>query len=157
MPATAKRVDPYITCYFGVEINGIQEAVFRECSGLESEIEVLSYEEGGVNDHPHKLPGRVKFPNVTLKRGVTDSKDLWEWFSGGIKGQIKRKTVNIRLCNAKGEEVKRWSFDGAYPVKWTGPSLNATENSVAIETLELAHEGMAHEKTGTSCWLLKKK
>lgn len=150
MPETAKRVDSYITCYFSVEIDGIQEAVFRECSGLESEIEVLSYEEGGVNDHPHKLPGRAKFPNVTLKRGVTDSKDLWEWFSGGIQGQIKRKTVHIILCNAKGEEVRRWTFDGAYPIKWTGPSLNANENAVAIETLELTHEGME-----LGCWLLK--
>lgn len=151
MPETAKRVDPYITCYFSVEIEGIQEAFFRECSGLESEIEVLPYEEGGVNDHPHKLPGRAKFPNVILKRGVTDSKDLWEWFSGGIQGQIKRKTVHIILCNAKGEEVRRWTFDGAYPIKWTGPSLNSNENTVAIETLELAHEGME-----LGCWLLKK-
>jgi phage tail-like protein len=151
MPETARRVDPYITCYFGVEIDGIEEAVFRECSGLESEIEVLSYEEGGVNDHPHKLPGRAKFPNVILKRGVTDSKDLWEWFSGGIKGKIERKTVHIILCNAKGEEVRRWTFDGAYPIKWTGPSLNANENTLAIETLELAHEGME-----LGCWLLKK-
>lgn len=152
MPETARRVDPYITCYFSVEIDGIQEAVFRECSGLESEIEVLSYEEGGVNDHPHKLPGRAKFTNVTLKRGVTDSKDLWEWFSGGIQGQIKRKTVHIILCDAKGEEVKRWTFDGAYPIKWTGPSLNANETVLAIETLELAHEGME-----LGCWLLKEK
>jgi len=150
MPETAKRVDPYITCYFSVEIEGIQEAFFRECSGLESEIEVLPYEEGGVNDHPHKLPGRAKFPNVTLKRGVTDSKDLWEWFSKGIQGQIKRKTVHIILCDAKGEEVRRWTFEGAYPIKWSGPSLNANENAVAIETLELAHEGME-----LGCWLLK--
>ena len=151
MPETAKRVDPYITCYFSVEIEGIQEAFFRECSGLESEIEVLPYEEGGVNDHPHKLPGRAKFPNVILKRGVTDSKDLWEWFSSGIKGKIERKTVHIILCDAKSEEVRRWTFEGAYPIKWTGPSLNANENAVAIETLELAHEGME-----LGCWLLKK-
>lgn len=145
MPATARRVDPYITCYFSVEIEGIQEAFFRECSGLESEIEVLPYEEGGVNDHPHKLPGRAKFPNVILKRGVTDSKDLWKWFSGGIQGKVKRKTVNIVLYNAEGSEVKRWTFKDAYPIKWTGPGLNANENTLAIETLELTHEGMKME------------
>ena len=154
MPATARRVDPYITCYFKVEIKGIQEAFFRECSGLEGEIEVLSYEEGGVNDHPHKLPGRAKSPNVVLKRGMTDSNDLWQWFSdvtkGVTKGKIERRTVEIVLCDAKGSEVRRWTFYGAYPIKWTGPSLNSTENAVAIETLELAHEGMEG-----GCWLLK--
>lgn len=150
MAETGSRVDPYVTCYFSVEVEGIQEALFRECSGLEGEIEVFPYEEGGVNDHQHKLPGRAKFPNVVLKRGVTESKVLWEWFSSGLQGEIKRKTVHIVLCNAKGEEVRRWTFEGAYPVKWSGPSLNSNENAVAIETLELAHEGML-----PGCWLFK--
>jgi phage tail-like protein len=150
MPETARRVDPYITCYFGVEIEGIQEAFFRECSGLEGEIEVLPYDEGGVNDHPHKLPGRAKFPNVILKRGVTDSQDLWKWFSDMIQGTVKRKTVHIILFDAKGSEVRRWTFEGAYPVKWSGPSFNSNENAVAIETMELAHEGME-----PGCWLLE--
>lgn len=142
MPATARRVDPYITCYFHVEIEGIAEAFFRECSGLEAEIEVLAYEQGGVNDHVEKLPGRIKFPNVVLKRGVTDSKTLWEWFSKGVQGKIERKNVSIILYDSKGSEVKRWSFERAYPTKWSGPGLKSDENAVAIETLEIAHEGM---------------
>jgi phage tail-like protein len=142
MPETGRRVDPYITSRFHVEIQGIQEAFFRECSGLEAETEVLSYEEGGMNDHPHKLPGRTKFPNVTLKRGMTDSKALWEWYSKVIDGKIERKNVSIVLYDQQGSEVKRWSFERAYPTKWVGPGIKSDENAVAIETLELVHEGM---------------
>jgi phage tail-like protein len=142
MPVTSRRADPFITCKFHVEIEGIQEAFFKECSGLEAETEVFSYEEGGVNDHPHKLPGRTKYPNVSLKRGVTDSSALWEWYLKVIQGKVERKNVSIVLYDSKGSEVKRWSFDRAYPIKWTGPGLKADENAVAIEILELAHEGM---------------
>lgn len=142
MPETARRLDPYINCRFHVEIEGVQEAFFRECSGLEAETEVLSYEEGGVNDHPHKLPGRTKFPNVSLKRGVTDSGALWEWYLKVVQGKIERKNISIVLYASEGSEVKRWSFERAYPIKWSGPGLSSEENAVAIETLELAHEGM---------------
>jgi phage tail-like protein len=142
MPAIARRDDPFITCLFHVEIEGIQEAFFRECGGLQAETEVFSYEEGGVNDHPHKLPGRTKFPNVSLKRGITNSSALWEWYTKVIQGKIERKNLSIVLYNSKGEEVKRWSFERAYPIKWTGSELKSDENSVAVETLELTHEGM---------------
>ena len=142
MPETGRRIDPYINSRFHVEIQGIQEAFFRECSGLEAETEVLSYEEGGVNDHPHKLPGRTKFPNVSLKRGMTDSKTLWEWYSKVIDGKIERKNVSIVLYDQQGSEVKRWSFERAYPTKWVSPGIKSDENAVAIETLEMVHEGM---------------
>ena len=142
MPETGRRIDPYITSRFHVEIQGIQEAFFRECSGLEAETEVLSYEEGGMNDHPHKLPGRTKFPNVSLKRGMTDSKTLWEWYSKVIDGKIERKNVSIVLYDQQGSEVKRWSFERAYPTKWVGPGIKSDENAIAIETLEMVHEGM---------------
>lgn len=142
MPETGRRVDPYINSRFHVEIDGIQEAFFRECSGLEAETEVLSYEEGGMNDHPHKLPGRTKFPNVSLKRGLTTSKALWEWYSKVIDGNIARKNISIVLYDQQGSEVKRWSFGRAYPTKWVGPGIRSDENAVAVETLELVHEGM---------------
>ena len=81
---------------------------------MEAETEVLSYEEGGMNDHPHSCRDR-KFPNVTLKRGMTDSKALWEWYSNVIDGKIARKNVSIVLYDQQGSEVKRWSFERAYP------------------------------------------
>lgn len=133
---------PYITSSFKVEIEGIQEAVFKECSGLEAETEILSFEEGGVNGYIHKLPGRTKFPNVVLKRGITNSGWLWGWYEKVAKGTIERKNLSVVLYNSKGDEVKRWSFERAYPIKWSGPGLNADENSIAIETLEITHEGM---------------
>ena len=140
--ARSDNVYPYITSLFNVEIEGIQEAFFKECSGLEAETEILSYEEGGVNDYIHKLPGRTKYKNVVLKRGVTDSGWLWEWYQKVIRGKIERKNISIVMFNSAGEEVKRWSFDRAYPVKWSGSDLKSDENAIAIETLEITHEGM---------------
>jgi phage tail-like protein len=134
--------DPYITCLFHVEIEGIEEAVFQECEGLEAETEVLSFEEGGLNNYPHKLPVRTRFPNVSLKRGITDSSALWEWYYKVINGMVERKNMSVILYDAKSNEVKRWSFERAYPVKWSGPRLKADENTIGIEVLEITHEGM---------------
>src|SRR4030042_5308146 len=134
-------IDPYITCMFHVEIEGIEEAVFQGCSGLEAETEVMSFEEGGVNDRPHKLPGRTRFSNVSLKRVITESSALWDWYNKVMHGLVERKNMSIILYDAKANEVKRWSFDPAYPVKWSGPGLNANENTMGIETLEITHEG----------------
>jgi phage tail-like protein len=142
MPETAQRTDPYITSRFHVEIEGIDEAVFKECSGLEAETEIMSYEEGGVNDRPHKLPVRTKFPNLSLKRGVTDSSSLWDWYVKTVQGNIERKHMSVVLYDQAGSQVKRWSFERAYPVKWTGSGLKADENAIGIETLEIVHEGM---------------
>ena len=73
---------------------------------------------------------------------MTDSKTLWEWYSKVIDGKIERKNVSIVLYDQQGSEVKRWSFERAYPTKWVGPGIKSDENAVAIETLELVHEGM---------------
>jgi phage tail-like protein len=144
--ANFDNIYPYITSAFKVEIEGVQEASFKECSGLEAETEVLSFEEGGVNDFVHKLPVRTKHPNVVLKRGITEFGLLWDWYQKVSQGKIERKNISIVMFNSEGEEVKRWSFDRAYPVKWSGPGLKADENSVAVETLELVHEGMKSSK-----------
>jgi len=141
--STAERIDPQITCQFHVEIDGIAEAAFMECSGLEVETEVLDFEEGGVNDRVHKLPGRTKFTNVSLKKGVTDSNELWEWYLKVTQGKVERKNMSIVLCDAQKVEVKRWNFERAYPIKWVGPGLKSEENAVAIEALDIVHEGMS--------------
>jgi len=146
MPETASRYDPHTTNRFYVEIGSVQQAIFKECSGLQAETEVLNYEEGGVNGYQHKLPGRTKFQNVSLKWGISDSNELWDWYQDVMQGKIQRKNVSIVLCNQKGEEVKRWSFERAYPVKWQGPTFKADENAVAIETLDITHEGMTLKK-----------
>ncbi len=127
---------------FAVEIKGIIEGWFTECSGLSIEREVYTHQEGGANDFEHKLPGRIKYTNITLKRGVADDK-LWDWFQKGLyDGQVKRTNISIILYNSDLSPAKRWNLIAAFPVKWTGPDFNAGDNQVAIETIEIAHHGL---------------
>ncbi|MGC8874302.1 MAG: phage tail protein [Chloroflexia bacterium] len=141
MPGTGGRTDPYPAYTFFVEISGIVQASFSECSGLEASIEVMEYSEGGLNSYVHKLPGRVKYADLTLKHGTAGSDDLWKWFQDVTQGKIERKNVSIVLYDPAGNEVRRWSFAGAYPIRWTGPELRAAEGKVAIDTLVLVHQG----------------
>ncbi len=140
--ALAERKDPYLGYNFFVEIDGLIVGGFSEVSGLQAETEFEEIREGGVNDRVHKFPKITKYPNVVLKRGITDSNVLWKWHQDVIEGKIKRKGLYVTLLDAKGCGIWRWSFINAYPVKWTGPDLKADGNSVAIETLEFAHNGM---------------
>lgn len=142
MANTAQRIDPFPAFKFAVEIGGITQAVFSECSGLEAEVEVMEYEEGGLNGYVHKLPGRVKYADLTLKRGMAMADEMWEWYKKALQGRIERKNVSVILYNVSGQEQRRWNFREAYPIKWTGPDLKAGDNVVAVETLVLAHRGM---------------
>ncbi len=146
MSQTAARIDPVTTHCFSIEMGSIQHAVFSECSGLQAEIEVVPYEEGGCNGFVHKLPGRTKYSNITLKRGVVSSDDLWEWFQEAARGEVTRREVSVVLLDGAQRQVKRWNFSGAYPVKWVGPAFKGGENAISIETLELAHEGITVAK-----------
>jgi phage tail-like protein len=139
------NVDPFVTAQFWVEIDGIAQACFTECSGLYAETEITEYAEGGLNDYVHKLPGRTKYTNVTLKRGWVTSDDLWNWYSKIIGGQIETRSVSIilfdnRVSSPANEQV-RWSLTQAFPVKWQGPEFRADGNAVVVETLEIAHHG----------------
>lgn len=138
----------YSSNRFYVSIEGVtgEQALFTEASGLQLEIEVFEYTEGGVNSFVHKLPGRTKVGNLTLKRGMTNSKAFLEWISNVALGKIERKNVSIVMFNAKGDELMRWNYDGMYPVKWTGPRYEASGNAAAIESLELAHSGLQLSK-----------
>lgn len=116
---------------------------FRECTGLAVEREILEYAEGGNNDFVHKLPGRLKFPNLVLKRGITDQKELLKWF-WDTRSSPAMATVTVTLVDATGtKDARVWAFENAYPVKWAGPNLNAGSDSAATETLEIAHGGFA--------------
>ena len=137
-----ERKDPYLSFRFLVEIQGLIVGGFSEVSGLQAETEVEEKREGGVNDYVHKLPTITKYPNITLKRGITDSDVLWNWHQDVVKGKFKRRTVYIILQDSEGNEEWRWEFDDAYPVKWTGPDLKADSSTVAVEGIELAHKGI---------------
>lgn len=145
--APGTRRDPLRGYNFAVEIEGLVAGGFSEVSGLEVDLEVLEYREGGVNGFVHKRAGPAKYPtNLVLKRGVTDSKVLWNWYWDAVQGRINRKNVSILLMDEAGQEKLRWNFEQAYPVKWAGPGLRASANEVAVESLELAHKGLMNVK-----------
>jgi phage tail-like protein len=128
-------------CRFYVNVEGVAQAVFTELSGLGLEMAVEDVEEGGENGHVHRLPGRCKVGNLTLKRGLTKSNDFLKWTMNVAQGTIQPKHVTVTLFNPDGTEAMHWSFTNAYPVKWTGPQFKADDTTVAIETVELAHSG----------------
>ena len=116
---------------------------FSEVTGLQAEIEVQEYREGGLNGYIHKLAGPAKFSaNLMLKRGIADNDVLWDWYAAVAKGNIQRQNGSVILLDPIGEPTKRWNFMAAYPVKWSGPDLKATGNEIAVESLELAHKGI---------------
>lgn len=139
---TAKKPYPYPSFRFRVEINGITVAQVSEVTGLQLETETEPYEEGGVNDFVHQLPKRTKYQNITLKRGITDLDEMWRWHQDVVGGKFERKSGAIVLVDSAGEDKWRWNFEKAFPVKWAGPELRADSNTVAFESIELAHHGI---------------
>lgn len=137
------RNDPYRTHNFRIEIDGIDRAGFREASGLETTTAPIDYREGTMGLSVQKLPGLVQQSTITLRGGITDDPSLWAWRKTVMDGKVVRKNGSIVLLDEAGEERLRWNFVDAWPSKWTGPALNATGNEVAIESLEITHEGLA--------------
>jgi phage tail-like protein len=141
--ATGERKDPYRSYNFLVEIDGIARAGFRECSGLDSTQDPIDYREGTDPLTVRKLPGLVKYSNISLKSGMTDDAELWDWRKKAMEGKVERRNASIVLLDDTGAEKSRWNIVNGWPTKWTGPSFNATGNEVAIETLEIVHEGVS--------------
>jgi phage tail-like protein len=139
----AGRKDPFSAFNFQVDIEGVTVAGFSECSGITLETDIIEYRTGDPKEDDitvRKLPGLKKFTNIALKRGYTDSKELWEWRKKVMDGKTERKSGSIVLLNEAREEALRWNFYEGWPSKWEGPSFNAKNNEVAIETLEIAVE-----------------
>ncbi len=137
------RKDPYRNCNFLVEIDGITQAGFSDCSGLGSSNDPIEYREGGDNTTVRKLPGLTKYTNISLKRGLSDSRELYDWYRLVVTGKTERRNGSIVVLDADGiTEVVRWNFFNAWPAKLEGPTFSAKGNEVAIETLEIAHEGL---------------
>lgn len=133
--------DPYRNFRYKVEING-QEYGFSEVSGFDATIDAIDYREGNHPTHVRKLPGLTKYGNVTLKWGVTDTMDLYQWHLNAVNGNIERRTVAIQLLDEAGDPKARWEIAEAWPTKYDPMDLNAKGNDVSIETLELVHEGV---------------
>jgi phage tail-like protein len=144
--------DPLGNFRFSLELDQVRVAGFAECTGLAVETKVVEYKEGGNNSTTLKFPEASSFGNITLKRGVSSSNDLLEWQLDVATGAFSKNNraanpnVAIILMNEKGDPVKRWNLIRPFPVKWVAPELKASGNEVAIETLEIAHEGIELKK-----------
>lgn len=147
---TGVRVDPLVSVSFYVEVQGVFTGTFRGCTGLGSQSEVienLSAGAGGVT-HIYKIPGVTRWTNIVLKRGVTDSMDVWAWRKQVEEGKVNeaRKNGSIIMYDQTNTEVARWNFENGWPAKISGPNLDASTNEIAIEELEIAHEKLVREK-----------
>lgn len=135
---------------FGVEIDGIVAALFNEVSGLDAKMEVEEYKEGGQNGHTWKFPGRVSFSPVTLKWGTQFSSALWDWFVEVVENDKKKPkyhTVHIIQFDETNTEVHRWTLLDAFPTKWTGPSFNAANSQIAVESMEITFSNLTFTKS----------
>jgi phage tail-like protein len=115
---------------------------FSECTGIEMSMQPEEYKEGGRNGTVLKFPSRITWAPITLKSGVSVGTALWEWFYGFVEGKGRRRDGTITLLDSAGEANRIWFFQRGLPTKYTGPALNATQGSVAIEAIEFAHEGL---------------
>ncbi|MEZ4416033.1 MAG: phage tail protein [Gemmatimonadota bacterium] len=142
------RDDPYGNYNFLLEIDGVSEdgraarGSFSEISGLGVEIQTIEYRNGSEDNTVRKLPGLKKYPNLVCTRGFTGDDRFWQWLLTAMQGTPQRANGRIILLDEGRQEVARWHFRRAWPCKWTGPSLNAVHADVAIETLEICHEGL---------------
>jgi phage tail-like protein len=137
-----RMTDPYGAFRFRVEILGLQVGGFTEVSGVEREVQVEDFREGGLNDFTHKLAGVTKYPNLVLKRGIADATELWAWHQDVVNGKIDRRQMTIVLVDTAGRDTWRWVFEKAYPVKWSGASLNVSTSAVLVESVEFVHNGV---------------
>jgi phage tail-like protein len=138
---------------FLFEVDGVQIGTFTEVDGLQADVAVEDLEEGGQNQFVHRLPGRMTWPNITFKRGVTDSDNLFSWLqeSAGDEfsrngNRLQRKSAAVTLISNKGERLRAWELTAAFPVRWRGPTFAASSNDLASEELEIAHHGFRSSK-----------
>lgn len=131
---------------YTVELEGLELGGFSEVSGFDASIDVIEYREGDKVQTPMKIPGLKKYGNITLKQGVADKDALYKWMETGFEKDVNRQTVTITLLDINGEPAASWQVINAWPTKYTAPDFNATSSEIAIETLELAHEGMTRTK-----------
>jgi phage tail-like protein len=133
--------DIFPECYFKITISGVEVGVFRECDGLDMEFDIFEWAEGGNNEFVHHLPGRVRYPYLTLGRGLTDQNALQDWF-WKTRQDPELKEVTIELHTPDSSKTRAWTFADAFPVHWRGPTIAADGRGMAAETLMIAHSGL---------------
>jgi phage tail-like protein len=138
----AQRQDSLPAFLFSVEIDGLNTGFFRSVGGLKVETEVFEFKEGGEAGIIRKLPGVTRFANIRLTRGFTGDRTLYDWFTNLQKPNPPKVDGRIVMFDRHGKRVAAWKFSNGFPVKWEGPDFDASANEVAIETIEIAHEGL---------------
>jgi phage tail-like protein len=144
---------PFGAFNFAVEIEGLLVGGFSQVDGLESDVEVEEYREGGVNGFVHKLPGHTSHANLVLRHGLTAVSTLWNWYDSTSRGVISRRNGTIMLLDRRQIPVMWWNFRNALPVRWSGPALNAQSDEVGVESVELIHEGLSKPLLGQAAAL----
>jgi len=140
---TLDPTDAYLPAAQSALITLIAAGQFQEAKGLGADLEVLGYAEGGVNDFVHQLPVRHSWNRITLKRGVVRDLGLYYWYMAGMTQSLgARRDGAIILVTPDGTPAVAWAFRGGLAVKWSGPELNAMQNAVAVESIEIAHHGL---------------
>jgi phage tail-like protein len=135
--------DPFRAYNFKLDISGVTEGHFTECSGLSVRVESIPYREAGNKQVVRHIPGPVEYASVTLRYGVTSSRELWSWLQETVQGNVQRKNVSIILLDSQGNtEVMRWNLIDAWPSEWQGAGLNASDRSLAIESLTLVFDSI---------------
>ena len=146
MAEPKQPMDPISAHAFALEINGISEAVFREASGFGSENQVIEYQQQGAKGvtYVHKIPGTLKWENISLKRGLTTNAELWKWRQQVIDGQIEKARLNGSIVgyDENGDEKIRYNFKRGWPSKWTASAMNAQGNEPIVEEIQIVHEGL---------------
>jgi phage tail-like protein len=138
---TGTARDPYRAYNFKLVIQGVTAGHFTECSGLAAKVEAIRYREAGAAQVVRRVPGPVEYADVTLRYGLSDSRELWDWFTTALRGTVDRKNVSILvLASDGGTEVLRWDLVNAWPSEWRGAPLDALSREVAIESVTLVFE-----------------
>lgn len=144
MPPVGKPLEIHAGFRFVVQVDNVNAAAFTECTLPRLQVETEDIKEGGQNAYIHRLPVRVNAGTITLKHGVTKNDELLNWYLQVLTGQVKNATRDVTVIifdSTRKVRIAAWTFTRAYPIRWGGPTLRASENAVAIEELELAHHG----------------
>ncbi|MBK8978600.1 MAG: phage tail protein [Planctomycetes bacterium] len=136
--------DPYRNYNFRIEIQGVEQGHFAECHGLAARVRPIRYREGGMPGAVRMIPGQVEYSEVTLRYGLTDSPELWNWFQLCVDGRVERRNVTIVVLSPDAAtDAVRWDLERCWPCEWRGAPLDGLGNEVAIESVTLVYERLA--------------
>jgi phage tail-like protein len=156
LPAVAPVVPPFLGAHFVLAIDGLASVNFSKCAGLAAEVAVEEFQEGGENRFAHRLPSRVTSGNLMLTQGAGPVRELWDWFHEyHVSGRVAPRDGQVTLMSTvEGSlsPVRVWSFTRAWPVKVTGPDLDAMSSAIAVESVEIVHHGLQLAQLGGAAW-----